>query len=86
MLTKKLRRNLYSNVRSAVGVGRKYNVVDDHVLEPPNFWQEYIDPRCRGRAPELFAHRDGRERLRVEDKVLGCPIGLGFIGAIGTTG
>ena len=66
-------------------MGRLYNVVDadGHVLEPPNFWQDYIDPRYSDRAPELFTDTDGREHLRVEDKVLGGPIGLGFIGAIG---
>ena len=66
-------------------MSRTYNVIDSdgHVLEPPDFWRAYIDPRYRDRAPELFVDTDGRERLRVEGKVLGGPTGLGLVGAIG---
>ncbi len=66
-------------------MSRTYNVIDadGHILEPPDFWREYMDPAYRDRAPELFVDTDGRERLRIEDKVLGGPTGLGFIGAIG---
>src|SRR5437870_4693556 len=66
-------------------MSRTYNVIDSdgHVLEPPNFWAEYMDPAYRERAPQLFVDTDGKERLRVEGKVLGGPAGLGLIGAIG---
>ncbi len=66
-------------------MSRSYNVIDSdgHVLEPPNFWTEYIDPAYRERAPELFVDTDGRERLRIEGKVFGGPTGLGLVGAIG---
>ena len=66
-------------------MSRTYNVIDSdgHVLEPPDFWRTYIDPQYRDRAPELFVDTDGRERLRVEGKVLGGPTGLGLVGAIG---
>src|SRR6266496_2436087 len=66
-------------------MSRTYNIIDSdgHVLEPPNFWAEYIDPAYRERAPQLFVDTDGKERLRVEGKVLGGPAGLGLIGAIG---
>jgi predicted TIM-barrel fold metal-dependent hydrolase len=66
-------------------MSRTYNVVDSdgHVLEPPDFWRTYIDPQYRDRAPELFVDTDGKERLRVEGKVLGGPTGLGLAGAIG---
>ena len=58
-------------------MSRTYNVIDSdgHVLEPPNFWSEYIDPEYRDRAPELFVDTDGKERLRIEGKVFGQPLG-----------
>ena len=70
-------------------MSRTYNIidadghVDGHVLEPPDFWQDYMDPAFRDRAPQLFVDADGQERLRIEGKVLGGPKGLGFAGAIG---
>ena len=66
-------------------MGRTYNVIDadGHVLEPLDLWEKYIDPAYRERAPRLFVDGDGKERLRVEGKVLGSPKGLGLIGAIG---
>ena len=66
-------------------MGRIYDVIDadGHVLEPVDLWQTYIDPAYRDRGPRLFVDTDGKERLRVEDKVLGSPKGLGLIGAIG---
>ena len=37
-------------------MSRTYNVIDadGHVLEPPDLWQDYMDPAYRGRAPQLF--------------------------------
>ncbi len=66
-------------------MGRIYDVIDadGHVLEPVDLWQTYIDPAYRDRGPRLFVDTDGKERLRVEDKVLGSPKGLGLIGAVG---
>jgi predicted TIM-barrel fold metal-dependent hydrolase len=66
-------------------MGRRYAVIDadGHVLEPIDLWETYMDPAFRARAPRLFVDRDGKERLRVEDKVLGSPKGLGLLGAIG---
>src|SRR5207247_731229 len=66
-------------------MGRTYNVIDadGHVLEPVDLWDTYIDPAYRDRAPRLFVDSEGKERLRVEGKVLGSPKGLGLIGAIG---
>ena len=66
-------------------MGRTYNVVDAdaHVLEPPNFWADYIDPAYKGRVPELIVDTDGKERLRIEDTIYGGAKGLGFAGAIG---
>ena len=52
-------------------MGRTYNVVDAdaHVLEPPNFWADYIDPAYKDRVPELIVDTDGKERLRIEGKI-----------------
>jgi predicted TIM-barrel fold metal-dependent hydrolase len=65
-------------------MNRTYNVIDSdgHVLEPPDFWIKYLDPKYRDRAPELFVDTDGKERLRIEGRVYGS-VGLGFAGAIG---
>ena len=64
---------------------RAYNVIDPdgHVLEPRTLWNDYIDPAFRDRAPRLFVDKDGKERLAVEDRILGSQKGLGAIGAVG---
>jgi len=66
-------------------MGRTYNVIDSdaHVLEPADFWTEYIDPAYRDRVPQLVVDTDGKERLRIEGRILGGARGLGFAGAIG---
>jgi predicted TIM-barrel fold metal-dependent hydrolase len=64
---------------------RSYDVIDadGHVLEPPQFWRDYIDPDFRDRAPTLVVDDRGRTRLRVEDHFVGNPQGIGMIGSIG---
>jgi predicted TIM-barrel fold metal-dependent hydrolase len=66
-------------------MAQTYRVIDadGHVLEPVDLWHQYMDPAYRDRAPRLFVDHDGKERLRVEDQVIGGPKGLGHIGAIG---
>jgi predicted TIM-barrel fold metal-dependent hydrolase len=66
-------------------MNRTYNVIDSdgHVLEPPDFWVNYLDPKYRDRAPELIVDTDGKERLRIEGRVYGGSVGLSFAGAIG---
>lgn len=66
-------------------MGRTYNIIDadGHVLEPLELWDRYMDPAHRDRAPQVFVDTDGKERLRLEGKVLGGPTGLGLVGAIG---
>src|SRR5215471_10701869 len=66
-------------------MGRTYNAIDadGHVLEPRNFWRDYIDPQYRDRAPDLIVDDKGKERFLVEGRLLGPPAGLGLIGAIG---
>jgi uncharacterized protein len=66
-------------------MGRAYNIIDadGHVLEPVDIWDKYIDPAYRDRAPRIVIDTDGKERLLVEDRVLGSQKGFGVIGAIG---
>jgi hypothetical protein len=66
-------------------IARSYRVIDadGHGLEPIDLWDRYMDPKYRDRGPQLFIDHDGKERLRVEDQVIGGPKGLGHRGAIG---
>jgi len=45
-----------------------YNVIDadGHVTEPPNLWEEYMEPRFREGCPKLITIDDGHEILRIE--------------------
>ena len=54
-------------------MGRVYNVVDSdgHILEPLTLWDDYIDPAFRNRAPKLVVDKDGKQRLLVEEQILG---------------
>jgi predicted TIM-barrel fold metal-dependent hydrolase len=66
-------------------MARTYKVIDadGHILEPLDIWAKYMDPGHRDRAPRLVLDNNGKERLLVEDKVLGSPKGLGRLGAVG---
>jgi predicted TIM-barrel fold metal-dependent hydrolase len=46
-------------------------------------WNDYMDPDFRHRAPKLVIDKDGKERLLVEDQVLGSQQGMGGIGGVG---
>jgi len=66
-------------------MARAYNVIDSdgHILEPLTLWNDYMDPAFRDRAPKLVIDKDGKERLLVEDQVLGSQQGMGGIGGVG---
>src|SRR5258707_12766303 len=67
-------------------MSRAYNVVDadGHVLEPLDLWDHYMDPKYRDRAPRLIKDTDGKERLVIEEQVLGsAQAGLGGAGGGG---
>ena len=66
-------------------MGRKYDVIDadGHVLEPFSLWDDYMDPQYRERAPKLVKDKDGKERLLLEDRILGSRAGFGGIGGVG---
>jgi hypothetical protein len=42
---------------------RTYRTIDSdgHVTEPPDLWQNYIDPAFRDRAPRFVSNADGSE-------------------------
>jgi hypothetical protein len=48
-------------------MSRTYNVIDadGHVLEPPNFWADYIDPACRDRVPQLSKKFSGQRIIPI---------------------
>ena len=45
-----------------------YNVIDadGHILEPPDLWEQYIEPKFREGYPKLITAADGLEIFRVE--------------------
>jgi predicted TIM-barrel fold metal-dependent hydrolase len=65
---------------------RAYNVVDadGHILEPLDLWDHYIDPSFRDRAPRIVKTNDGKERLVIEENMVGdSRISIGRIGGVG---
>src|ERR1700688_4832371 len=67
-------------VKKMAGV---YNRIDSdgHILEPVTLWNDYMDPAYRDRAPKLIIDNDGKEKLFLENQVLGSQQGMGGIGA-----
>jgi hypothetical protein len=63
-------------------MGRAYDVIDaeGHILEPLDLWEKYMDPAFRDRAPRLIVDENGKERLAIEERVLGTESGIGVIG------
>src|SRR5260370_32053011 len=41
---------------------------DGHILEPPDLWEKYIDPKYRGRAMRIRVGDDGFEYLEIDRK------------------
>jgi hypothetical protein len=41
---------------------------DGHILEPPDAWEKYIDPKFRDRALRVRVGSDGREYLEVDGR------------------
>jgi len=62
-----------------------YNTIDadGHILEPLDLWDKYIDPEFRERRPRFTIDDNGKERLKVEGKLLGNPRGIGSLGSVG---
>jgi uncharacterized protein len=67
-------------------MSRAYNVIDadGHILEPLDLWDKYMDPAYRDRAPRLVKDpATGKEKLLVEQLLLGSEQGMGGIGGVG---
>jgi uncharacterized protein len=49
-------------------MARVYRVIDadGHVLEPPDLWENYIEPKFREGCPKMIFTEDGSEFLRIE--------------------
>jgi len=48
-----------------------YNVIDSdgHICEPPDLWEQYMDPQFRKGCPKLVPLDNGREIFRIEGDV-----------------
>ena len=66
-------------------MSRTYHAIDadGHVLEPVTLWDDYVDPAFRDRAPRLIVDNDGKEKLLIEERILGSQQGMGGIGGVG---
>ena len=58
---------------------------DGHILEPPDLWEKYIDPRYRDRAMRIRVGDDGFEYLEIDRKraKMTRPGLLGSLGGMG---
>src|SRR4029077_4599109 len=53
-------------------------------LEPLYLWDHYIDPNFRDRAPRIVKTNDGKERLVIEENMVGdSRISIGRVGGGG---
>ena len=62
---------------------RAHHVIDSdgHILEPLTLWNDHMDLAFSDRAPKLVKDKDGKERLLVEEQILGSQQGMGGVGA-----
>ena len=44
--------------------------MDSHVMEPPDLWVNYLEPKYRDRAIRIDRDKDGEEVLLVDNEVL----------------
>ncbi len=61
---------------------------DGHVLEPPDLWERYLEPRFRDRAPTIRVNDEGLEYLEIDGRASkivrgGMPAGLGAMDRVG---
>ncbi|MET0166067.1 MAG: amidohydrolase family protein [Vicinamibacterales bacterium] len=67
-------------------MSRSYAVIDadGHVLEPLDLWDNYIEPTFRDRAPKLVTDDRGKQRLVIDDTIIGSQAGgVGALGGVG---
>jgi hypothetical protein len=58
---------------------------DGHILEPPDLWEKYIDPKYRDRAMRIRVGEDRFEYLEIDGKraKMTAPGLLGSLGGMG---
>ena len=58
---------------------------DGHILEPPDLWERYLEPRLRDRALRIRVGDDGYEYLEIDGRraQLPRPGQLGTLGGMG---
>ena len=58
---------------------------DGHILEPPDLWEKYLEPRYRSRAIRIRVGDDGYEYLELDGRraTLPRPGQLGTLGGMG---
>jgi predicted TIM-barrel fold metal-dependent hydrolase len=61
---------------------------DGHILEPPDLWERYIDPKYRDRALRIAKDDQGREHVEIDNRPSklvrhGMPGGLGMMDRLG---
>ena len=58
---------------------------DGHILEPPDLWEKYLDPKYRERAMRIRVGEDGYEYLEIDRKraEMTQPGVLGSLGGMG---
>ena len=54
---------------------------DSHILEPPDLWETYLEPKYRDRAIKVVHPPEGGEQLVVDNEVL-LPGGLAILGGV----
>jgi predicted TIM-barrel fold metal-dependent hydrolase len=58
--------------------GRKYSIIsaDSHVVEAPDLWDRWLEPKYRERAPQLVKDSDGGDAWLYNRKLQPEPLGL----------
>src|SRR5262245_14421893 len=78
---------LYKVERKKMSVNANPPVIDcdGHILEPPDLWEKYLEPKYRDRALRIRVGDDGYEYLEIDNKraKLTRPGALGMMGGMG---
>jgi hypothetical protein len=74
-----------SHNESYIGLTRGAIDCDGHILEPPDLWENYLEPRYRDRAIKIVTDNDGYECLQYDGQLskMSPPGFVGILGAMG---
>ena len=58
--------------------GRTYQIIssDSHIVEPPDLWEKWLDPKYQDRAPKLVKDAEGGDAWHYDPKGDPAPLGL----------